>query len=469
MKKASIILLILSVLLLKMNIQISVKLALFAIFLLALSAEDLCSSWPLITLVFFIILTGLKLLQFDFYISTGFDLGIRASILHNLAYHGRLFDSLNQTGGFSGHIWPIAYPLFLLMYIWDDPRILLITQSFFISLIIPAACLLFKALNLEKRHRTILLSIVIFNIYLHRVSGFDFHPEALGISIFILGIYALEKRTYGIFYLSLLLTLILKEDVTIAWISLGFYYWFKNKKDALRIFIPTVIYGILAAILVLKYVNLGMMAGANYSGNFSITSRIKPVTEFFLSFAFLPILTVKGIVSYILPLFEHILSSKPIHYQLKCQYSAMLIPSVLLASIIALKRVKFKRNLLMLLVIVAGLFSVDEGLVERYIAYDRIDSKRKAYLDEIINELPQDEVVSAGNHITPHLVTTHRVYQFPLIKDADLIVIDTTWHDFTPLTADSGMKFLSQVIKSGNFKVVSDSLGVLILRKSSYR
>ncbi len=472
MKSKFLIFLLLSILFFIMSLifklppKISCKIILLGLFLSLIQVKDLCHHCYRLTIVFIIIVLILKFLQYEFYISTGYDLGIFSSILHNIAYHGKIFDSLNQVHGFSGHVWPGAFLLAPLMWVWNDPRILLIVQTFAISMVFPATCYLGRELNVDRKYLNLLLIIIVFNIYLHRVSAFDFHPETLAMPMILFGIWALNHKKFILVYFLMLISMSLKEDIFLAWVSLGIYYYLiGKKKDGIRVLTFSIGYGVIMFLLILKFVNLKMMLGLHYNGNLNPIKRIKPTLEFFTSLGFLPLLSLTGITIFILPFLEHITSSRPLHYKLKCQYSTMLIPLAIFASLENLRKKYISPKILMVLTTLAVLFSINEGPIRKYINLSRINWNRKVYIDGLLQKIPQDKKVCLGNHISPHLSVRDGVYQFPTVEDAELIIIDTTWHDFTPLSSDSGLKILKKLMNSGEFKLVSDSLGIMVLRR----
>ncbi len=453
-------------LLLKIPPVVISKVVLLGLFLSLIQVQDLCQHCYKLSFLFFLIVFTLKLIQYEFYISTGFDLGIFSNILFNISHHGKIFDGLNQVHGFSGHIWPGAFLIAPSMILWNDPRVLLLIQTIAISMIFPVTCMLVRQMKIERKYVNSLLIILIFNIYLHWVSAFDFHPETITMPMLLLGIWMLNEGRFGILYLLMLISMSFKEDVFLAWLSLGVYFLLiGRKKEGIKIVLPSVLYSIIVVFLILKFVNIKMMMSLHYSGNFNILKRIKPTLEFFTSFGFLPVVSVKEIPVYFIPFLEHISSSRPLHYKLKCQYSALLIPLVTYASLKVLNGRKISRKTLLFFTTIAVLFSINEGPVKKYINFSRLNLRKKIYLDTLIKEIPDNMKLSVGNHISPHLSTRDGVYQFPIIKDAEMIIVDTTWHDFTPVSLDSGLKTLSKVISSGKFKLVSDSMGVMVLMR----
>ncbi len=431
---------------------------------LLLYKVDICKHQVAVTLGFFTVILLLKFLQYEFYMSTGYDLGIFSNILYNLSHHGILYDSLNGRHGFSGHIWPAAFILAPLFKLWSHPGSLLILQSLAIALTIPALC----AYGRTFKHISMIALLLMFNIYLHRVSAFDFHPESLAIPMFFAGVFALEEGKNPGFFLILLLTLTLKEDIAIGWLSLSLYYIISgDRRKALKIAVPAIIYSAFALILFLKFVDFAAMRELHYSGDFNPFHRIKPVIEFFASFGFLPLIRIRETAIFSMPLLEHLSSARRLHYKLKCQYSALLIPLSIIAFLKTEKT--FKRKTLTSLVIFGVLFSISSRILSTYIDIDKVNLEKARYIDSLIENFPERAKLCAGNHIIPHLATRDGVTQFPLINGADFIIIDTTWHDYTPITRDSAEILIKRLIESGDYAVKSDSFGVLVLKNEKDR
>ncbi len=421
--------------------------------------------WKLLMTFFFLVTTVLKIIRYDFYMSPGYDLGNYASILYNIHKFGKLWDGLNHVNGFAGHIRPFLYPLSLILYIWRDPRILLILQSLAVSLTIPAIYLLSKLYKIGKKEVSLLMLLFASNIYVHWVNGFDFHLEALAMPLIIVGIYFLEKVETVLFLLIFLTTLTFKEDVAIGWVSVALYYFLvkKDSRKAILIISLSVLYGIVALVLMMKFSNTEVMMQAHYSGRMFDTSKIASLIKFFASFGFIPFFHWEGVVAYILPLLEHILSSRSQHYMLYYQYSSILIPIILWVLIDFLRFRKISH--LKYFIALGIIFSFLENPVGKYIDPSKINFKKKVYLDNLIRNIPDTSKIAVGNHISPHLAMKQFVTQFPRIESADYIIIDTTWRDFTPIKEDSAKKLLKSL--ESTYRTIPARYGILMLKRNS--
>ena len=432
--------------------------------LMLLYRVDICRYRTIVTITFFTLIVALKLVQYRFYISTGYDLGIFTNILHNISHHGRIFDSLNGRHGFSGHIWPAAYVLSLFFYLWDHPVLLLVLQSLAISMVIPVLCVYGRG----YRYMSLVSLLLIYNIYLHRVSSFDFHPESLAIPLVVAGVFALEEGKNPGFFLILLFTLTLKEDIAFGWLSIALYFLIsRDYKKAMKIAIPTAFYSFLAFLLLLKFVDIQAMKQLHYTGDFNPLHRIKPTLEFFASLGFLPLFGMKETSIFSLPLIEHLTSGRRIHFRLRCQYSALLVPLSIIAFLKSERKVSEKW--LKILIIFGIAFSINARPIGAYFDIKKLDLEKSRYTDRLLGSIPGNTKICAGNHIVPHIATRDSATQFPYISDAEIILLDTTWHDYTPISEDSATKIINGLINSGKYRVVSDSFGVLFLKHEKVR
>ncbi len=407
---------------------------------------------------FFVIFAVLKLLQYKLYVSTAFDLGVRANILHNIIRHGKVWDSLNGRHGFSGHFWPAAYPLALLFLLWEDPRILLLIQTFAISLSIPFIYLILKNNGRTKFAFWVIL-LFILNYYVHRVSAFDFHPEALGIPLLFLSLYFFDTDRDAIATILLLSTLTLKEDIAIAAFSIATFLYFSQKKKKLAVFIAiiSVLYFMLSICVVNHFGSLGERIFAHYGNNKFKAEKIWILVRFFGSFGFLPLLKLKDLTLIIFPFLEHFTSSYRANYLLSSQYSAALLPALFY---LISRNINEKNRKLVFLGITFSLLAYPFYF---YLPPSKIHLRKSNYIDRLLAELPEDKFISAGNHIAPHISTRDNVSLFPYIERADYILIDTSWKSYSPLDYEEGRKFLKELIRDPKFKLHSDSMGVLVL------
>jgi uncharacterized membrane protein len=179
-------------------------------------------SWRLAAL-FFLWLTSLKLCQYASFQSHYGDLGQDANICWN-TLHGRpFFDSLVGTDFLGDHFEPVLALCALAFKLWPSAAALLLIQCLALALAVPPLAALARR---HCRHSALVAAVLvlfILNPYLHLVSEFDFHPEALFIPAALWALLFWEQGRTGPAGLLALLCLGLKEDVPLALACFGLY------------------------------------------------------------------------------------------------------------------------------------------------------------------------------------------------------------------------------------------------------
>jgi uncharacterized membrane protein len=188
-------------------------------------------AWRLAGL-FFVWLASLKLCQYASLQSHYGDLGQDANICWN-TLHGRpFFDSMTGTNFLGDHFEPVLALCAWAFKLWPSAAALLLIQCLALALaVVPLTALARR----HCRHNALVLAVIVLfmlNPYLHLVSEFDFHPEALFIPAALWALLLWEQDRPWLAGLLALLCLGIKEDVPLALASFGLYAaLFKGKKS----------------------------------------------------------------------------------------------------------------------------------------------------------------------------------------------------------------------------------------------
>lgn len=127
------------------------------------------------------------------------------------------------------HFHPIIIPLAFLYRIWDDVRILLIAQDFLAVLsVIPIYLLARKRVNT-------LFALSLSFAYLAFIGfqtaiDYDFHEVTAGVGVVSWALLFLDEGKMGLFYLFMLLSFLVKEDVPLIFTGLGLVLLLKYRK-----------------------------------------------------------------------------------------------------------------------------------------------------------------------------------------------------------------------------------------------
>jgi uncharacterized membrane protein len=83
---------------------------------------------------------------------------------------------------------------------------------------------------------------------------------------------------------------------------------------------------------------------------------------------------------------------------------------------------------------------------------------------DLLNNLPKDAIVSAQSSFLPHLALRDKVYQFPMVKDAEYIVLSESENPYPMEKEDFEMK-LKTLGNSGEWEVLHDREEILIMKR----
>lgn len=394
--------------------------------------------------IVFVILGTYKTLQHLTFNTYAYDLGIRASILYNVAFGGRVWDSLHSFHGFSGHFHPISFLLAGLYRLWPNALLLCLLQALAVALGLFFLIKLLEGWVKDSRKHLVIIALFLANPFLHHVLRFDFHPEVFAIPLVLGFFYLFETDKTWWALLPALALLTLKEEMGLVLLALGIYALAKRKwiqgtlMTAIGIaWLPFVLFIVLPCfrapgqgeLISAHYASLGSNAAEIIS---SILRRPwiiltqtfgqpgKLLTVALLAASVGALALTRWEAALILPLLlAHLLSDGPHQSSLTYQYSAGVLPLLFFASIKGIRRIKLPVAL-----ILAGL--AIPALVLRFPNPFKlgVDFQRTASIYRSIERIPADASLSVSNNLAPHLVNRKDVVLYPQIEDADYVLID---------------------------------------------
>ncbi len=91
----------------------------------------------------------------------------------------------------------------------------------------------------------------------------------------------------------------------------------------------------------------------------------------------------------------------------------------------------------------------------------------KMIRDEI-KKIPKNAVISASTFLTPHLAARKKIYMFPVVKDADFIILLTKNRIPYPLSAEQFHVEVEKYRKSDSFEIVYEKDEILIFKRLSF-
>lgn len=191
-------------------------------------------------LLFSIAYSTLSLVRHSHFQSGGFDLGIYDQAVWQYSRFLYPFNSIKEQIIFVDHL-TLTLPLLAPLYwIWDDVRMLLIFQAFWIGF---SAVAIF--LYLLKRNFTQIQSAILSLLYLTFYGiqyglFFDFHPSAVGVGLLAWILYFWESKSWKIFTIAIVFLLFTQENMGLALLGLC-AIWFFQKKHLKLVFLLTAI------------------------------------------------------------------------------------------------------------------------------------------------------------------------------------------------------------------------------------
>ena len=80
--------------------------------------------------------------------------------------------------------------------------------------------------------------------------------------------------------------------------------------------------------------------------------------------------------------------------------------------------------------------------------------------------IPDEASVSAQGNLFPHLSHRKVIYDFPVVKDAEYVVLDEKGNKF-PLNDEAYKEKVDEILKSNEYEVIIDYEGYLLIRRIS--
>jgi uncharacterized membrane protein len=159
------------------------------------------------------------------------------------------------------------------------------------------------------------------------------------------------------------------------------------------------------------------------------------------------------------------------------QYSIEFAPILTLGVFSVLSGIKnYKRQIFFLVLALIGCVGVTIRSMDRTITYTKKSQirfyQRSHYtcdldlteINEVLTLIPKNKPVSAISNVIPHLALRNSIYQFPLVKDAQFILV-TLKGDFYPLNSEA---FISEIKKYANcneWQFLYRSKDILVLKR----
>ncbi len=100
--------------------------------------------------------------------------------------------------------------------------------------------------------------------------------------------------------------------------------------------------------------------------------------------------------------------------------------------------------------------------------YDKQHYDTELNLKEIYNQLekiPDNAIVSTSSNLAPHLAFREKIYHFPIVKDADYLILFTSKRSTYPLSQEEFENKITSFLESNIFETQYYKNGLLILKR----
>ena len=411
--------------------------------------------------VYAVVYGTLSVLRHESYHSFGFDLGLFNQTFWNTT-QGRPFESTMSQAQpiphslFGDHFSPIFWLIVPFYYAYPHPETLVVIQTLALALGAWPVYLLAK-LKLPNGYPLLWVVAYFLFIPLAYINLDDFHEVTFAVAPLGFALYFLERGRMGPFLLSLLITLLVKEEMALIGAGFGAYVLLSRRKWKVGV---GVLVGSLLAFAAVIQVVIPFFAnghpypyiGERYSevgGSLRgilttvvtdplriARSLLQPKKIYFVVALFGSTLGLSALAGWasvvLLPTLGYLLLSNYVpQFSFTSQYSAPLIPLIAGTAILAMARMKqsFQRPVMAAVVASSLAFSWAFGDMPFSRKFDPslyTTQSRYTTFVRYLAVIPRDATVSAENGFPSHLSERRYIYDYGYegTQNAEWVVLD---------------------------------------------
>lgn len=414
----------------------------------------------LFVLLYILYFTIASFLRYDSFFTGRFDLGNMDQTVWN-TIHGRIFQLTNPDGTnimsrlafHADFILVLLSPLYL---IWQDPRMLLLTQT--VALAVGGIFVYLIGTNILQKRNLAFAFALSYLIYpaINHANLFDFHPVTLAVPFLLAGWYMGLKQKYYIAGLFFLLAGTTKEEVWIMTGLLGIYFLFWKKQKIFGSLLTLFSFGMF---YYLFWHAIPAARGAEhfalaYYSDFGtsptiilkniVFSPIKTLAivfgkaqviyllELFAPLFFLPLLAVPLLIFVAPEMGIDLLSQNAQLHSIHYHYAAIFAPFLFITAMYGLRIVqsRWKRleQFAMYIILIPailcayvygplpGALSMNHDMFTNELSYAPL-------IDSFLLSIPKRYSVAATNNVGSHLAHRQKIFTIPTgLKEADIVV-----------------------------------------------
>jgi len=403
--------------------------------------------------VFFILFLLLSVFRHMTFNSHAYDMGLYNQAFYKFA-HFDFDNTVRKVSNIWGdHFTPIFIPLSFLYWPFPFSTTLIVLQALIVTLGAVPLYLLAKDLLKSRASALMLSTSYLAGIGLASAISFDFHFITISTAFFLLTFYLAHKKQWLWYFISLLLLLGCKEDISIIVIFLGiFMIYYRGWNVGLatsvlglawflfvsKILMPSVSsdgfiyfsYSVLGPTPVEAIKNTIMHPLHTIRALFDSPIKRTTLLYYFSSTGFLPILAPIMFVFVLPVLGENLWNDNPARWG-GFHYEAMPTAVLAVVAIFAIYNISrlFKTKLRhKVIVLLACFILISTLIVDIYSRTPLIGIFKKSQYTltaqhmstyQLLADLPQNASVTANHSLVPHLALRDQIYEYPGCKPVD--------------------------------------------------
>jgi uncharacterized membrane protein len=406
-----------------------------------------------------------------------FDLGIYGNTVFNSS-QGRLLECTFTKGGthVSAHFDPILILLSPIYWVYPRVESLLVLQSFWLGAAVIPLYFYAKLKGLGIGESLIVCSAYLLQPSLHGINFFGFHSLALIVPLIVCMLYWLETNKLTQYFVTTLILLTVREDQSLIVSTIGLYALLTRRvKVGLVTLALATAYALLVKFVTMKvlgpsgartyeyYYGEVMMAGGNGALDLAVSIASNPMLaiatilklpkiyyflKYLIPLCFFPLFGGRKIWLLVYGFLFIGLSSRSTVPTVHYQYSALLLPFVMVAAIDGMERVFGSRvwgrfielNSPMRRAVFAAVFAGSLGTSLAFGAWpsnpgfkagrtrlERTFGKREAdrmrQLRELESQIPANAKLCVDANLGPHLSSRRFISTWPKCLDAQFAIV----------------------------------------------
>jgi len=466
----------------------------------------------ILILGYIVLLTTFSILRHNAFAS-GYDLANADQTIWN-TLNGRFFAlSGNETtiSRFSVHsdlILIILSPLYL---IWNDVRMLLLSQSFFIGVGAVAVYLLALRILKSKIISLAIVFVYLLNPGMQWTNIYDFHAVSLAIPFLLFAFYFAYTERWIWFAVFSVLAFLTKEEIAlvVAMMGLAIFFVFRKKLIGVLTFAISIFWFLAMFFLIIPRFSA---AGEHWAldwyryfdGETGVIRTVPTfkvlIGRFFVApeawgyyasllkpFAFLPLLGFPWLFLALPELAINVLSTHQEMRNIIFHYDSGIVPALIIATIfgfryfqLVIKKIGISKRLsktclyfvLAFLLIIALIVDYKYGPWPIagscwWCNYAVTDDKKK--IEQILKTIPPSYSVTASSEVRPHLTHREKAFNLPAAtSSADfvaLILRNENNSDYPSIDYDA--KLVENLLTGRNYKLVTNIDRFYLFKKNS--